>query len=110
VCRAKGDKGALVRVGRTAEGVVIDESGKGPGRGAYVCRNRGCLENARLHARLAHALRTPLGPADRARIAAFVASLAPGTASEAVAAHGAAVTSPDRAPPPGGAVDRRIHG
>ncbi len=28
------------------EGVVIDEVGKEPGRGAYICKNAACVENA----------------------------------------------------------------
>ncbi len=46
-CREQFDKKDLVRVVRTPEGLItIDLKGKQNGRGAYLCRNRECLEKA----------------------------------------------------------------
>ncbi len=46
-CREQFDKKDLVRVVRTPEGLItIDFKGKQNGRGAYLCRNRECLEKA----------------------------------------------------------------
>lgn len=40
-------KGELIRVVRSPEGEIsIDDAGRKPGRGAYVCRNSDCLRRA----------------------------------------------------------------
>ena len=39
-------KAELMRVVRTANGVEIDMTFKKDGRGAYVCRNRDCIDIA----------------------------------------------------------------
>lgn len=58
-CRIAGGKMALIRVVRTSTGeVVIDPTGKLPGRGAYVCPLPECLHQAIKGKRLARALRT----------------------------------------------------
>ena len=46
-CREMKPKKELIRVVRSAEGVVsMDATGKKPGRGAYVCRSAECLRRA----------------------------------------------------------------
>ena len=46
-CMEMKPKKELIRVVKNNEGVVtLDPTGKKPGRGAYVCRNLGCLEKA----------------------------------------------------------------
>lgn len=46
-CRGKMDKKNLIRVVRTPEEeIVIDPTGKRPGRGAYLCGKIECLEKA----------------------------------------------------------------
>ena len=46
-CREMKPKKELVRVVKSPEGVVsMDLKGKAPGRGAYVCREEGCLRKA----------------------------------------------------------------
>ena len=53
-----------MRIVRTPTGdVVIDESGRTAGRGAYVCRAADCIEKAIDKGALGRALKTPL-PAD----------------------------------------------
>lgn len=48
VCRATSDKRQLVRIVRLADGrgVQIDERGKVPGRGAYLCHQLSCWQTA----------------------------------------------------------------
>lgn len=62
-CRRARPKGALVRLVRRADGVVVrDPTGRAAGRGAYVCADPACLERALQRARLAHAFRKPCEP------------------------------------------------
>lgn len=57
-CRTSGEKKSLIRIVRTSEGrVVIDATGKLPGRGAYVCPSVSCLNKAIKEKRLSRALR-----------------------------------------------------
>ena len=47
VCRESKDKSELLRVVRRPDGsVVIDQTGREPGRGAYVCRHGDCMATA----------------------------------------------------------------
>ena len=47
-CREMKEKKILVRVVRKPDGaVIIDDSGKASGRGAYICRAAECVEAAR---------------------------------------------------------------
>jgi predicted RNA-binding protein YlxR (DUF448 family) len=51
----------LLRIVRTPDGrVVVDESGRVAGRGAYVCRDEGCMNRAIDRGALARALETPI--------------------------------------------------
>ena len=48
VCGKLKDKNDLLRiVNNKEEGILIDESGKKNGRGAYICKSKECLENAK---------------------------------------------------------------
>ncbi len=72
VCCQKLDKRRLTRLVRTADaGVVIDPSGKRNGRGAYLCDNPVCWQNAAQKRTLEHALKTELTEAERQKIATF---------------------------------------
>ena len=43
ICRTVRDKRDLVRIVRTPTQIVeLDETGKAPGRGAYICRDGAC--------------------------------------------------------------------
>lgn len=68
VCREKAGKRTLTRVVRTADGVVLDSSGKMNGRGAYLCEQAACWERAISSDVLAKALKTTLTAEDRARL------------------------------------------
>ena len=70
VCRAKSDKRALMRLVKTPEGVFVDPSGKQNGRGAYLCDDPGCWDQATTTNVLDRALRALLTEADRARLRA----------------------------------------
>ena len=47
-CHEMKPKKELQRIVRSPEGEIsVDDAGKKPGRGAYVCRNLDCLKKAR---------------------------------------------------------------
>lgn len=73
-CRGVGAKRDFVRLVRTPEGVFADQTGKMPGRGAYLHANQACFARG-LKGALAGALRTELSEGDRQRLADFAASL-----------------------------------
>jgi len=64
-------KKALVRIVRTADGVVVDPTGKKAGRGAYVHNARSCWEQA-LKGPLSRALRGELSEEDRLRLLEYL--------------------------------------
>ncbi|NLF66925.1 MAG: YlxR family protein [Chloroflexi bacterium] len=72
VCRSKADKRQLRRLVKAPagapEGVVLDPSGRLPGRGAYLCEKRACWERALQSGVLERALRTTLTPEARAAL------------------------------------------
>jgi len=60
-CRQVGGKSGLLRVVRTPEGEVrLDDTGKLPGRGAYVCSRAVCVEQAVKQKKLGRALGVPV--------------------------------------------------
>ncbi|WP_322819942.1 RNase P modulator RnpM [Chloroflexus sp.] len=73
VCRQSDAKRALLRLVRNADGrVVIDPTGKQPGRGAYLCRNPVCWTQALRRNAIERALKVAtLHPDDRAVIEAM---------------------------------------
>jgi hypothetical protein len=73
-CRTIMPKRQMVRIVRTADGVLVDPTGKQPGRGAYLHDRRSCWE-AGLKGSIARALKTDLTAADRERLEAFVTAL-----------------------------------
>ena len=70
-CRRKLDKRRLTRIVRSAEeGIVVDPSGKSNGRGAYLCDQRACWDEALSGSILDRALLTQIGEAQKDRLAA----------------------------------------
>ncbi len=70
-CRTVQPKRQLVRLVRQADGgVLIDPTGKAPGRGAYLHDRQVCWEQALTGGALEHALKLTLTEADRARLRA----------------------------------------
>jgi predicted RNA-binding protein YlxR (DUF448 family) len=65
----------LVRIVRTPDGVDVDLTGKKPGRGAYLCRQQACWQEAMRKNRLEAALKTKLSADDRLKMNEFAASL-----------------------------------
>ncbi len=60
-CGEKKEKRQLIRVVKNADGnVFIDATGKANGRGAYLCKSGGCLDQAERKRRLEGALKTKL--------------------------------------------------
>ena len=58
-CRTVRPKRDLVRIVRTPDGrIVLDDTGRLAGRGAYVCRTAGCLTIANTKSALSRALET----------------------------------------------------
>jgi predicted RNA-binding protein YlxR (DUF448 family) len=76
VCRTRRPKAGLVRVYRGLDGrLEIDRTGKGPGRGAYICRTPTCWAAKGLAGRLGAALGVSLTDADRMRMAELAGAL-----------------------------------
>lgn len=68
-CREVRAKKQLVRIVRTPAGEVdVDTTGKVPGRGAYICRERSCLDKAWQSNRLRQALKASIPEALHARL------------------------------------------
>lgn len=62
-CREMKDKKALIRVVKSPEGEVsLDDRGRKPGRGAYVCPEVECLRRARKSRALERAFETQIPP------------------------------------------------
>jgi len=74
-CRQSQDKKTLVRLVRTPEGVVVDETGKLPGRGAYLHADPTCWELG-MSKYLQKALRTTLSEVDLERLSSYRDSIA----------------------------------
>ncbi|MCX7856198.1 MAG: YlxR family protein [Anaerolineae bacterium] len=75
-CRAVRPKRALIRIVRTPQGEVrVDERGKQSGRGAYLCAQRVCWEEALKRHRLDTALRVALDEATVEALWAYAQSL-----------------------------------
>ncbi len=77
-CRTTSAKREFVRLVRTPEGAVeIDPSGRRNGRGAYLCAERACWENALKKDGLARALRATIGAPVRATLLRHAERLEP---------------------------------
>ncbi len=68
-CRERREKRQLIRVVRGTDGtVMLDFSGRAPGRGAYLCPNPECLSRARRSKALERSLETAIPPEVYARL------------------------------------------
>lgn len=76
-CRRSDAKRTLLRLVRDADGqVAIDPTGKRAGRGAYLCQDAACWEQALKRHALERALRVDgLRPEDRAALEQVMVSL-----------------------------------
>ncbi len=60
-CQNMRAKRELMRVVAGPEGdIAFDPTGRAPGRGAYICQDRGCLAKAIKEKRLERALKSPI--------------------------------------------------
>jgi len=76
VCRSPREKRALIRLALSPDGTVfVDPSGKGPGRGAYLCPDPVCWADGRLALKLGRALKTTVTGACMAMLAEYAATL-----------------------------------
>jgi hypothetical protein len=65
-----------VRIVRAPEGaVMVDETGKRSGRGAYICRQRDCWETALARRQLERALKVTLTAETESRLREHAAGL-----------------------------------
>ena len=56
-CRTAAPRNAMIRIVRKPSGeVVLDGDGRIDGRGAYLCKNKACIEKAILQKRVERAL------------------------------------------------------
>ena len=77
ICGTKNAKRDLVRIVLTPDGeCVVDETGKRPGRGAYLCHRETCWDQAANGGRLGHALRGNLSDEDKERLRTYRQALA----------------------------------
>lgn len=57
ICRTQKNKSELLRIVKNKENnIKVDENGKEPGRGAYICYDMECLEKAKKTKKLEKAL------------------------------------------------------
>jgi uncharacterized protein len=76
VCRETSAKRTLTRIVRTADaGIQVDPTGKLNGRGAYLCSQLSCWQQATESDVLAKALRTTITDADRNRLREAVSQI-----------------------------------
>ncbi len=80
VCRTVRPKRELVRIVRLSspgaeDTVMVDETGKCSGRGAYLCRQRDCWETALAGRRLERALKVTLTTETKAQLREYAAKL-----------------------------------
>lgn len=76
-CRTTGAKRGLVRIVRTAAGTIeVDETGKKPGRGAYLCKTQECWDKALKGKLLEYALKTAITSEDKVALQTYAETLA----------------------------------
>ena len=57
VCRTQKNKNELLRITKNKENIIkVDETGKQPGRGAYICYDMECLKKAQKSKKLEQTL------------------------------------------------------
>jgi predicted RNA-binding protein YlxR (DUF448 family) len=76
-CRSVQGKREMIRVVRTPEGqLVVDETGKQNGRGAYLCRQKSCWEAALKGNQLSKALKMDIGEEEKQVLREYTDTLA----------------------------------
>lgn len=73
-CRQVKTKRDLIRIVRNPEqGIIVDETGKAHGRGAYLCKDLACWQRALAQNSLARALKGPISAEDDRRLKEYAA-------------------------------------
>ena len=80
-CHQVLPKKSLTRIVRTATGLQIDNTGKLPGRGAYIHDQKSCWQSA-IKGKLATALRTELIEQDRELLIQYIEKIPESTPEE----------------------------
>lgn len=63
ICRQQFPKRELIRLAKTSDGrITLDDTGKKPGRGVYICHGEDCLAQALKGARLEKAVGVKVDP------------------------------------------------
>ena len=71
-CRRARPKRELVRIVVTEDAeVVIDQSGKRPGRGTYLCKSKACWESGLKKDRLEHSLHVTISKDKKEELARY---------------------------------------
>jgi predicted RNA-binding protein YlxR (DUF448 family) len=82
-CHQKKPKRGLIRIVRTAEGMVeVDLTGKRPGRGAYLCRDRDCWDVALGSGAMGRALKSRVSAQDLQALVGYATALPSGGESD----------------------------
>ena len=74
-CREVNEKRSLVRLVRTPDGIVIDTTGRLPGRGAYLHDSKECWEKALKRGVLARSLKTEVSQENMEMLQAYMEKL-----------------------------------
>lgn len=74
-CQESDGKRDLIRLVRAADGVLLDQSGKRPGRGAYVHPQVNCWEKALAGSLIQKALRTKISAENLKTLSVSVSTL-----------------------------------
>jgi predicted RNA-binding protein YlxR (DUF448 family) len=74
-CRASDGKRDLIRLVRVADGILLDQSGKMAGRGAYVHPQVNCWEKALAGSLMQKALRTKISAENLVTLSESVSAL-----------------------------------
>lgn len=76
-CGTESPKKGLVRIVRNPEGrLFVDATGRAPGRGAYLCPDPKCLQEARKKKALSKCLKIEVPPGFYDEIATYLEELA----------------------------------
>jgi hypothetical protein len=71
-CRQSKPKRELIRLVRTLDGeLVVDETGRENGRGAYLCPDKACWEEVLRGGQIAKALKIEIGEREKQILQAF---------------------------------------
>jgi predicted RNA-binding protein YlxR (DUF448 family) len=82
-----------MRIVRTPDGrMEVDETGRAPGRGAYLCADAGCWDKALATNALGRALEVPMPDDLRARLTAGATEARTGSPDASIANNAATTT------------------